>query len=209
MQMLRSVLLAGTTVFNFSALAFIQLDQAVSISFTVPLLVALLAGPIIGEWVSRKNLIAIFVGFSGVLLVTKPGFGEFHFAYLLALANAVCMAFYSIATRFVTAYDSARTSIAVTSLAEPSACSWLRATPPAPSKKMAESFSPAARARLAASTSSHAGDLGARSVTQSGEPGMPGTQPAPGPQPVDGELPTSQSTEDTPTKRAHTEEEQQ
>src|SRR5690606_32498655 len=70
MQMLRSVLLAGTTVFNFSALAFIQLDQAVSISFTVPLLVALLAGPIIGEWVSRKNLIAIFVGFSGVLLVT-------------------------------------------------------------------------------------------------------------------------------------------
>lgn len=116
MQMLRSVLLAGTTVFNFSAISFIQLDQAVAIAFTVPLLVALLAGPILGEWISRANFVAILVGFSGVLLVTKPGFGDFHFAYLLALANAVCMAFYSIATRFVAAYDSAYTSIAITSL---------------------------------------------------------------------------------------------
>lgn len=116
LQMLRSVLLAGTTVFNFSAIAFIQLDQAVAIAFTVPLLVALFAGPILGEWVSRDRLLVILVGFSGVLLVTKPGFGDFHFAYLLALANAVCMAFYSIATRFVAAYDSARTSIAITSL---------------------------------------------------------------------------------------------
>ncbi len=116
LQMLRSILLAGTTVFNFSALAFIQLDQAVTISFLVPLLVAAFAGPILGEWVSRKAMIVILVGLGGVLLVTRPGFGDFHFAYLLALANAVCMTFYSIATRFVSAYDSARTSIAITSL---------------------------------------------------------------------------------------------
>lgn len=116
LQILRSVLLAGTTVLNFSAIAFIQLDQAVAIAFATPLLVAFLSGPIVGEWVSRRYLIVILIGFSGVLLVTKPGFGAFHIAYLLALANAVCAAFYNIATRFVSAYDSARTSIAVTSL---------------------------------------------------------------------------------------------
>ena len=116
LQALRAVLLAGTTVFNFSALAYLQLDQAVAIAFATPLLVGLLAGPIIGEWVSRDRLIVIMIGFSGVLLVAKPGFGEFHFAYLLALANAICAAFYNIATRFVSAYDSARTSIAITSL---------------------------------------------------------------------------------------------
>jgi drug/metabolite transporter (DMT)-like permease len=116
LQILRSVLLAGTTVFNFTAIAYLQLDQAVAIAFVTPLLVALLSGPIIGEWVSRRYLIVIVIGFSGVLLVTKPGFGAFHFAYLLALANAVCAAFYNIATRFVSAYDSAKTSIAVTSL---------------------------------------------------------------------------------------------
>lgn len=116
LQILRSVLLAGTTVFNFTAIAYIQLDQAVAIAFVTPLLVAFLSGPTIGEWVSRRYLIVILIGFSGVLLVTKPGFGDFHFAYLLALANAICAAFYNIATRFVSAYDSAKTSIAVTSL---------------------------------------------------------------------------------------------
>jgi drug/metabolite transporter (DMT)-like permease len=116
LQILRSVLLTGTSVFNFSAVTYLQLDQAVAIAFVTPLLVALLSGPIIGEWVSRRNLIVILVGLSGVLLVTKPGFGDFHFAYLLALGNALCMAFYSIATRFVTAYDSAKTSIAITSV---------------------------------------------------------------------------------------------
>jgi drug/metabolite transporter (DMT)-like permease len=116
MQMLRSILLAATTVFNFSAVTYLQLDQAIAIAFVTPLVVALLSGPILGEWVSRRNLIVILIGLSGVLLVTKPGFGEFHFAYLLALGNAVCAAGYNIATRFVTAYDSAKTSIAITSV---------------------------------------------------------------------------------------------
>lgn len=116
LQMLRSVLLAATSVLNFSAVTYLQLDQAVAIAFVTPLLVALLSGPVIGEWVSRRNLIVILIGLSGVLLVTKPGFGDFHFAYLLALGNAICAAFYNIATRFVTAYDSAKTSIAITSV---------------------------------------------------------------------------------------------
>ena len=63
-----------------------------------------------------KRLAVIALGFVGVLIVTRPGFGTFEIAYLLALANAVCSAFYNIATRFVSAYDSARTSIAITGL---------------------------------------------------------------------------------------------
>jgi drug/metabolite transporter (DMT)-like permease len=116
LQLLRSILLAATSVFNFSAVAYLQLDQVVTIAFLVPLLVAGLAGPILGEWVSRTSMLAILAGLLGVVLVTRPGFDDFHFAFLLALGNAVCMAVYSIATRFVTAYDSARTSIAITSV---------------------------------------------------------------------------------------------
>src|SRR5699024_1110543 len=51
------------------------------------------------------------------------------------------------------------------------------------------SVSPELAAQLARSESSHAGDLGSRTVTQSGEPGMPGTAPAPGAATTDGELP--------------------
>ncbi|WP_324649527.1 NADH-quinone oxidoreductase subunit J [Georgenia sp. H159] len=62
------------------------------------------------------------------------------------------------------------------------------------------SVSPELAAQLATSSSTHAGDHGARSVTQSGLPGMPGTAPSPGSRTTDGEVPTSQSTEDTRTK---------
>jgi drug/metabolite transporter (DMT)-like permease len=116
LQFIRSVLLAGTTVFNFWAVSLLQLDQAVSIAFVTPLLVAALAGPLIGEWVGRRQLIVIAIGFIGVLVVTRPGFGTFQVAFLLALANAVCGAFYNIATRFVSGYDSARTSIVLSGL---------------------------------------------------------------------------------------------
>ncbi|MFC5066858.1 DMT family transporter [Flaviflagellibacter deserti] len=116
MQFLRSVLLAGTTVFNFSALQTLQLDQAITVSFTTPLLVAIFAGPILGEWIGLKRMAAIGVGFLGVLVVTRPGVGTFEMAYLLAFSNAICGAFYNIATRFVSAYDSAKTSIAITGL---------------------------------------------------------------------------------------------
>jgi drug/metabolite transporter (DMT)-like permease len=116
LQIVRSILLAGTTIFNFWALSILRLDQAVTIAFATPLLVAAFAGPLIGEWVRRRELIAIGIGFLGVLVVTRPGFGTFEVAFLLAFGNAVCGAFYNIATRFVTAYDSAKTSIAITGL---------------------------------------------------------------------------------------------
>jgi drug/metabolite transporter (DMT)-like permease len=116
LQMVRSVLLAATTVFNFSAISMIQLDQAITISFVTPLIIAALAGPLLGEWIDAKRLVVILIGFGGVLLVMRPGFGTFELAYLLALGNAICAAFYNMATRFVSAYDSARTSIAITSL---------------------------------------------------------------------------------------------
>ncbi|MGQ4273586.1 DMT family transporter [Terrihabitans sp. B22-R8] len=114
LQFIRSVLLAGTTIFNFWALSVLQLDQAVTIAFATPLLVAIFAGPLIGEWVGRRELAVITIGFLGVLVVTRPGFGTFEIAFLLAFANAVCGAFYNIATRFVSAYDGARTSIVIT-----------------------------------------------------------------------------------------------
>jgi len=68
--------------------------------------------------------------------------------------------------------------------------------------------SPELAAQLAASESSHAGDLGARSVTQSGMPGMPSSEPAPGTRTADGERPTSTSTEDTRTKPAPADEQE-
>jgi drug/metabolite transporter (DMT)-like permease len=113
----RSILLLGSTALNFIALQYLQLTETISIMFAVPLLVALLAGPLLGEWAGPRRLAAIAVGFVGVIVVTRPGFGGLHPAALLCLASAVCYALYSIATRLLAGSDSSATTMFYSGLA--------------------------------------------------------------------------------------------
>ena len=48
--------------FNFMAFRYLQLDEALAILFSTPFLVAILAGPMLGEWVGWRRWIAIGVG---------------------------------------------------------------------------------------------------------------------------------------------------
>lgn len=111
LQMGRSLLLLLSTVFNFIAVRYLQLDQTTSIMFMTPFLVALLAGPMLGEWVGARRWAAILVGFSGVLVVTRPGFGGIHPAALFCVAGSVCYAVYSITTRLLARTDSSETTL--------------------------------------------------------------------------------------------------
>ena len=104
-QIFRSVLMVVTTVFNFIALRYLQLDQTVTIFFLTPLLVAALAGPLLHEWVGWHRMLAIVAGFFGVLLVMHPGIGTVHWAMLLALVATFGYALYNLATRYLAAFD--------------------------------------------------------------------------------------------------------
>ncbi len=116
LQIGRSALLFGSTVLNFVALRWLQLDEALSILFATPFLVAVLSGPILGEWIGWRRWIAILVGFSGVLLVTRPGFGGIHPAALLSVLSAICYALYTISTRILARTDSNQTTLFYTNL---------------------------------------------------------------------------------------------
>jgi drug/metabolite transporter (DMT)-like permease len=107
----RSVLLLGSTALNFFALTYLQLIETVSIMFATPFLVALLAGPLLGERVGPRRLAAIALGFVGILIITRPGLGGLHPAAFLSLGGAVCYALYSIATRVLAAHDSSATTM--------------------------------------------------------------------------------------------------
>jgi drug/metabolite transporter (DMT)-like permease len=111
MQAVRSLLLFMSTILNFFALQHLQLMETMSIIFLAPLLVALLSGPILGEWVGTRRMVAISVGFVGVLIVTRPGTGHVHPAALLSLAGTFCYAFYAILTRILAAHDSSATTM--------------------------------------------------------------------------------------------------
>jgi len=104
-QLFRSVLMVATTAFNFLALRHLRLDQTITIVFLAPLVVALLAGPVLGEWVGWRRLVAIMVGFSGILIVVRPGFVALHPAVLYALGAMLAYAIFMLATRYLSAYD--------------------------------------------------------------------------------------------------------
>ncbi|WP_262328826.1 DMT family transporter [Bosea sp. BH3] len=111
LQWVRSLLLLGSTAFNFVALIYLQLAETISIMFAGPLLVALASGPMLGEWPGPRRLAAIGVGFIGVLVVTRPGFGSMHPAALLSMAGCICYAFYAISTRMLVGHDSPETTM--------------------------------------------------------------------------------------------------
>lgn len=116
LQAVRGLLLLLSTFLNFVALQYLQLAQTVSIAFTAPLMVSLLAGPLLGEWAGPRRIAAICTGFVGVLIMTRPGLGVIHPAALLSLLGMTSYACILLMTRQLSATDSPETTMFYSSL---------------------------------------------------------------------------------------------
>lgn len=106
LQVIRGMLLAGSTGCNFLALQHMQLAETMTVSFSAPLIIAAAAGPVLGEWLGPRRWAAILVGFCGVLLVLRPGLGAFNPFMIAAFGNAACYAGYALLTRKLSGVDS-------------------------------------------------------------------------------------------------------
>jgi drug/metabolite transporter (DMT)-like permease len=115
-QCARAGCLVLATLCAFSALRFLPLTEFTSITFSSPLVVALIAGPLLGESIGVRRLAAVLIGFVGVLVVTRPGSHGVHAAVLLAGVTACANAFYSVLTRLVAEHDSPETTLLYTGL---------------------------------------------------------------------------------------------
>jgi drug/metabolite transporter (DMT)-like permease len=111
LQILRSLLLLGSTFFFFLAVKYIQLATATAIGFVGPLLVTALSVPLLGEKVGIRRWAAVIVGFGAVLVIVRPGGDVLHWAVFLPLLVAVCFAFYQITTRILSRSDSSMTTL--------------------------------------------------------------------------------------------------
>jgi drug/metabolite transporter (DMT)-like permease len=116
-QLLRSSLLLGSTIANFIALRYLQLAETSTINFLGPLFVALLAWPLLGEKAGPARLVAIGVGFLGVVIATRPGTSAFQPVVFVLIFGVICGAGYAIATRALAAHDSPETTLVWTTLA--------------------------------------------------------------------------------------------
>ena len=104
-QVLRSVFLFSSTVFNFLALRKLQLAETTSINFAGAFVIAGLAGPLLGEWIGPRRWAAIVVGFIGVLIVTRPGSAVFQPAVLFSIGSMLCSSGYVLLTRLLAATE--------------------------------------------------------------------------------------------------------
>jgi drug/metabolite transporter (DMT)-like permease len=111
LQIGRSMLLLGSTLCNFAALRYLQLDEAVALVFSTPFFVAALSWPMLGERVRWRRWSAVAVGFIGVLVIARPGAGSFQPAALLSLSAAGFYALYSITTRILARTDANDTTL--------------------------------------------------------------------------------------------------
>jgi len=104
-QLVRSVLMVTTTVFNFLALKSLRLDQTITIVFLTPLVVALLAGPLLGEWIGWRRVVAILVGFVGILIAVRPGVVALSPGILYAFLAMSAYALFMLLTRHIAGID--------------------------------------------------------------------------------------------------------
>jgi len=95
-RVLISVLGGGFVTYTFTHL---PLAQCYAIFFTMPLMITLLAWPMLGEPVDLLRGTIIVAGFGGVLIALQPGSTDFQLAHLTAILGAVTGALNSLIFR--------------------------------------------------------------------------------------------------------------
>jgi len=110
-QIARGFLLAAATTIYFTSLKVLPLADAAAIAFVLPLFVAALAVPMLGERLDLPRIMAIFVGLAGALMIVRPGSAVFTPYALLPVAMALCNALYQILTRKVAGVEHPLTSL--------------------------------------------------------------------------------------------------
>jgi S-adenosylmethionine uptake transporter len=91
-----SLLGSGFVTYTFTHL---PLAQCYAIFFTMPLMITLLAWPMLGEPVDLVRGTIIVAGFGGVLIALQPGSTHFQLAHLTAILGAITGALNSLIFR--------------------------------------------------------------------------------------------------------------
>lgn len=105
--LMRGMCLVLLTLFMTTGLARLPLAEATSIMFVAPLLVAILAGPLLGEATSRTRRIAVATGFLGMLLIVRPNSTLDTLGVVLVLLGACSNAAYQLMSRMLSRTEGA------------------------------------------------------------------------------------------------------
>jgi S-adenosylmethionine uptake transporter len=93
----------GITMVNSALVTYtfthLPIAQCYAVFFTMPLMITILAWPLLGEPIDPLRGIIILVGFAGVLIAVQPGSTTFQLAHLTAICGATLGALNSLILR--------------------------------------------------------------------------------------------------------------
>ncbi len=98
-QVFRGAASAAAVSTLYWALTYIPLADATAMFMLAPIVVTALSPFILGERIGIRRIAAIGVGFAGVLVILRPGFGGSAPGYYIGLLAGFLLAFYFIANR--------------------------------------------------------------------------------------------------------------
>ena len=116
LQLIRSCLIVLTTFLFFTGLSRATLATATTMMFLSPIYVTLLSIPILGETVGLRRWLGVLAGFTGALIIIRPGSDAFDSASLFLLAAPLCNALYQLMTREARKYDSENVTLLYTAV---------------------------------------------------------------------------------------------
>ena len=91
----------------FYTITTIPLGEAITLNKTSPLFVAILAYYLLGEHLSKKTALALFIGFMGIVLITKPFDMQISYEHILGvLGGFFAAAAYATIKKIKDIYDS-------------------------------------------------------------------------------------------------------
>lgn len=115
-QIARGVAAATSATLFVVGVGYVQLADAVAVSFVAPFLVTILAAFILKEKVGVRRWAAIFIGFLGMLIIIRPGTGIMDPALLIIVAAALIFALRQVISRTLAGSDSVLTTICYTGI---------------------------------------------------------------------------------------------
>ncbi len=111
LHLFRNTIHFGGQVGWFYGITLLPLAAVFSIEFTVPIWTAILAAIFLREKMTWPRAVSVILGFTGILLIVRPGSDLFQVASFTVLAGAFCYAATYVFTRHMTTTESPLTMI--------------------------------------------------------------------------------------------------
>jgi drug/metabolite transporter (DMT)-like permease len=109
LHFLRGLLVGISIVFFYKGLSLVPLAKATAINLTAPLFTAVLAIFMLGETVRIRRISALGVGFVGMLVILRPGLGNYGFGETYLIVSSFVFSFATILLKSLSRTESTLT----------------------------------------------------------------------------------------------------